>query len=75
MSRAAFCVLAGITESQLRLWEHEQLLAPVESRGPEPLYAAATLRRARIIRTLAEELDVNLPGIDVILHLLDQMTR
>lgn len=75
MSRTAFCALAGITESQLRLWEHEQLLSPVESREPEPLYAAATLRRARVIRTLAEELDVNLPGIDVILHLLDQMTR
>lgn len=75
VSRAVFCALAGITESQLRLWEHEQLISPVESRRPEPLYAAATLRRARIIRTLAEELDVNLPGIDVILHLLDRMTR
>jgi len=75
VSRAAFCTLAGITESQLTLWEHEQLIAPVESAKPETLYAASSLRRARIIRTLAEELDVNLPGIDVILHLLDQLTR
>ena len=41
----------------------------------EPLYDASTLQRARLIRTLAEELEVNLPGIDVILHLLDQMSR
>lgn len=75
VSRAAFCTLAGITESQLTLWEHEQLIVPVEKARREPLYAASSLRRARIIRTLAEELDVNLPGIDVILHLLDRMTR
>ena len=41
----------------------------------EPLYDRGALRRVRVIRTLAEELDVNLPGIDVILHLLDQMAR
>jgi hypothetical protein len=29
----------------------------------------------RLIRTLADELEVNLPGIEVILHLLDQMGR
>ena len=33
------------------------------------------MRRARLIRTLAEELEVNLPGIDIILNLLDQMNR
>jgi len=41
----------------------------------EPLYAPQTLRRARLIRTLAEELEVNLPGIDIILNLLDRMNR
>jgi DNA-binding transcriptional MerR regulator len=39
----------------------------------EPLYDASALKRARVIRTLAEELEVNLPGIGVILNLLDQM--
>ena len=33
----------------------------------EPLYDREALRRARVIRTLEEELDVNLPGIGVIL--------
>jgi hypothetical protein len=79
VSRTAFCVLAGISEAQLALWEHEALIAPttasVHQIGSERLYDTFTLRRARLIRTLADELDVNLPGIDVILHLLDQIGR
>jgi DNA-binding transcriptional MerR regulator len=75
MSRAALRVLAGVTDAELTIWEHEELIVPVEPADHfgEPLYTSAALRRARLIRTLAEELDVNLPGIGVILHLLDQM--
>jgi DNA-binding transcriptional MerR regulator len=77
VSRTAFRVLAGITDAELSLWEREEFIVPVEraDRIGEPLYDSSALRRARLIRTLAEEMDVNLPGIDVILHLLDQMVR
>ena len=79
VSRAALCTLSGISERELTIWEREDLLAPVTvtrlAGRTEPLYDASTLQRARLIRTLAEELEVNLPGIDVILHLLDQMGR
>jgi MerR family transcriptional regulator/heat shock protein HspR len=79
VSRDAFCVLSGVSERELAIWEHEELLAParvIERDGRrEPLYAPQTLRRARLIRTLAEELEVNLPGIDIILNLLDRMNR
>ena len=40
----------------------------------EPVYSHATLRRIKTIRSLAEDLGMNLPGIGVILHLLDRMT-
>jgi DNA-binding transcriptional MerR regulator len=78
VSRTALRVLAGISEAELTLWEREEFVAPVDrsvAAGGEPLYHSSALRRARLIRTLAEELDVNLPGIEVILHLLDQMER
>lgn len=76
VSRTAFCVLAGISESQLTLWEHEELIVSIpDEGGRERFYDEAALRRARVIRTLAEDLGVNLPGIDVILNLLDQMDR
>ena len=75
LGRSALCLMSGISERQLLLWEHEQLIEPVAPpyAAGEPLYDAAALRRARLIRTLAEELEVNLAGINVILHLLDQI--
>jgi hypothetical protein len=79
VSRDALCVLSGVSERELAMWEQEALLAParvvVRDGRSEPLYASETLRRARLIRTLADELEVNLPGIDIILNLLDQMHR
>lgn len=77
MSRSVVCRLGGITENQLMLWEYEEFVVPTAmlqvGRRSEPLYDEGVLRRIRTIRTLAEELGVNLPGIGVILHLLDQM--
>lgn len=79
ISRNVLCSIGGISERQLAIWEHEDLIAPARvanaAGGEEPLYEPSAVRRVRVIRTLAEELDVNLPGIDVILRLLDQMRR
>ena len=77
LSRTALCHLAHISEWQLRAWEQEELIAPVRiielDGNREPLYSRKALQRIRLIRTLAEELEVNLPGIGVILNLLDQL--
>lgn len=79
MSRSVFCSIGGISERELASWEQEDLITPARVervRGRvEALYDREALRRVRVIRTLAEELEVNLPGIGVILHLLDQMER
>ena len=78
LTREALRALAGITDDQLRVWEFEELITHstmVEIDGHhERVYSASTLRRIRTIRSLAEDLGVNLPGIGVILHLLDQMS-
>ncbi len=79
MSRSVFCTIRGISERELASWEREDLIAPVRIERVqgrlEALYDREALRRVRVIRTLAEELEVNIPGIGVILHLLDQMER
>ena len=77
VSRRALCFLSGISERQLEIWEREELIRPaiVGDNDAEPLYDREALRRARVIRTLQEELEVNLPGIDVILNLLEQFPR
>ncbi len=76
LSREALRALGGISDDQLRLWEFEELIThstmlEVEGRRV-PVYTEATLRRIRTIRSLGEDLGINLPGIGVILHLLDQ---
>ena len=78
LSREALRTLGGISEDQLRLWEFEDLIAhaamlEVDGRRV-PVYSHATLRRVRTIRSLGEDLGINLPGIGVILHLLDQLS-
>jgi DNA-binding transcriptional MerR regulator len=79
VTRSALCVLSGISEHRLALWEREDLIVPAvvanAGEGAEPLYDRDALRRARVIRTLEEELDINLPGIGVILNLLEQFPR
>jgi DNA-binding transcriptional MerR regulator len=79
VSRSVFCSMCGISERQLSIWEQEDLLAParIEHREHrvEPLYDRDALHRVRVIRTLSEELEVNIPGIGVILNLLDRMAR
>jgi DNA-binding transcriptional MerR regulator len=79
ISRSAFCTMIGVTERQLSVWEQEELLVPaqlLDSAGQaQALYDRSALERARLIRTLEQELEVNLPGIGIILQLLDRMSR
>lgn len=77
-SREAICSIGGITNDQLRLWEYEDFVGHVavlniDGRA-EPVYDQSTLRRIKTIRSLSENLEINLPGIGVILHLLDRIS-
>jgi len=76
-TRSALCVLGGISDDQLRLWEWEELVVPAAvltiDGGAEKVYDQTSLQRIRTIRSLGEELGVNLPGIGVILNLLDRL--
>jgi hypothetical protein len=76
LTRDALRALAGVTDDQLRVWEFEELITystVLEIEGhPERVYTQSTLRRIKTIRSLGEDLGINLPGIGVILHLLDR---
>ena len=74
-TRTVLCTICGVSEHQLSIWEREELLTPVGVSGPETLYDNSAFERVRLIRTLAEELEVNVPGISVILNLLDNMAK
>lgn len=61
----------------------EQLLALVAEGVIEPVgaapddwrFAGATLRRARVALRLAEDLELNLPGVALVLDMLDEIDR
>ncbi len=59
----------------LRLYEREGLLTPLRSAGNTRLYDDESLRRLEIILNLTRELGVNLAGVEVVLHMREQMSR
>ncbi len=69
--------MTGISDDQLKLWEFEEFVSPammLEIDGEmHRVYDEAAIKRIRTIRALAEDLGVNLPGIGLVLHLLDQL--
>lgn len=65
-----------IDESFLRRLEDEELVhaIPMES-ASEHVFPVEELERIRIINNLVNELDVNLPGVEVILEMRENMIR
>ncbi len=59
----------------LRMYEREGLIQPQRSKGNTRLYDPETIRRLEIILTLTRELGVNLAGVEVILHMRQQMSE
>lgn len=57
----------------LRLYEREGLLEPVRSAGNTRLYDERAILQLETILTLTRELGVNLAGVEVILHMREQM--
>jgi MerR family transcriptional regulator/heat shock protein HspR len=65
----------GIHPQTLRLYEREGLIKPARSSGNTRLYDEEAIRRLEIILTLTRDLGVNLAGVEVILHMREQMER
>ncbi len=67
-----FMVRARVEQHALQAWIRAGWLIPPQTE-PELAFSAVDLARARLIRDLRDDLGVNDEGIEVILHLLDQM--
>ena len=66
----------GFDEDFLIKLESEELVHSVEVQSvPEPVYPPDQLDRLRVIRNLMKELEVNLPGVEVILEMRENMIR
>ena len=72
MNKQQFLGTAGVEVQTLELWLEQRWLIPDQS-SAEMSFSETDLARARLIRDLKADLGVNDEGIDVILHLVDQL--
>lgn len=63
---------SGLQGQTLELWIEQQWVIPRNSPSG-PSFSDADVARVHLIRDLSERVGANEAGIDVILHLLDQM--
>lgn len=72
MNRQEFLNSSGLQVQTLEFWLEQQWLIPEEtSAGTQ--FSDADIARAHLIRDLKHDFGANDEGIDVILHLMDQL--
>lgn len=64
--------MAQLDKETIRRYEDEGLISPTVRKN-QKLYSDDDLERLKMIRRLTEELGVNLPGVEVILNMRQQI--
>jgi chaperone modulatory protein CbpM len=72
MNKREFLTSSGLQVQTLEFWLEQQWLIPGES-SDGMNFSGMDVARARLIRDLKTDFGVNDEGIDVILHLMDQL--
>lgn len=67
--------IVGVHAQTLRYYEKAGLVQPSRSRGNIRLYSPKDVERLRLIRTLMDDMGVNLAGVEVILRLSEQIAQ
>jgi MerR family transcriptional regulator/heat shock protein HspR len=67
--------MVGLETYTLRYYEKIGVVKPFRSRGNIRLYSESDVALLRRVKTLMEDLGVNLAGIDVILRMVQQMNE
>src|SRR5262245_27522236 len=65
--------LCGMHEQSLRMYERRGLIAPQRSAGNIRRFSDADVERIRFIKRLVDDLGVNLAGVEVFLHMRQQL--
>ena len=65
--------LCGMHEQSLRMYERRGLISPRRSAGNIRHFSDADVERIRFIKRLVDELGVNLAGVEVIMHMRQQL--
>lgn len=72
MTREQFIATSGVQVQTLEFWIEQEWLIPDQAPGG-PTFTEVEVARARLIQDLTSNLGVNEEGVDIILHLMDQI--
>jgi chaperone modulatory protein CbpM len=72
MTKQEFLTSTGLAAQTLDLWLEQEWLIP-ERTGGQMSFSEKDIARARLIQDLKTDFEVNDQGIDVVLHLVDQL--
>jgi MerR family transcriptional regulator, heat shock protein HspR len=67
--------MVGVHAQTLRYYERIGLVAPARSRGNIRMYSPQDVQRARWIKSLIDDLGINLAGVDVIIRMSARMAE
>ena len=67
--------IVGVHAQTLRYYERVGIIQPSRSRGNQRLYSERDLERIRHVKTLVDDLGINLAGAEVILRLTQRMAE
>ena len=67
--------MVGVRTHTLRYYERAGLVEPARSQGNVRLYSEQDIERLRQVKTLMDDMGINLAGVEVILRLLDRMAE
>ncbi len=65
--------LTGLHSQTLRYYERAGIVAPTRSKGNIRMYSPADIERIKQIRTLIDDLGVNLAGVEVVMRMSERM--
>jgi MerR family transcriptional regulator/heat shock protein HspR len=65
--------ILGVKTHNLRYYEKIGIIRPLRSRGNIRLYSERDIARLRRVKTLMEDMGVNLAGVEVILRVMERM--
>ncbi len=72
MTKQEFLTSSGVQVQTLEFWLEQEWLIPEQAAGGMS-FSEKDVARARLIQDLKTDLGVNDEGIDVVLHLVDQL--
>jgi MerR family transcriptional regulator/heat shock protein HspR len=67
--------MIGVHAQTLRYYERAGIIAPTRSRGNQRLYSEHDIARLQQIKTLVDDLGINLAGVEIILRLTKKINE